>query len=75
MACGCMKVVSIWQTNVYIKNLEKVFSLNQEMVRFKSKNREDILSMNEHQIKEIKDHAYQTGKDRCKMIFQNLVDI
>ena len=37
---------------------------------------EDILSMNEHQIKEIKDHAYQTAKAYdVNDISQNLVDI
>ena len=37
---------------------------------------EDILSMNELQIKEIKDHAYQTAKAYdVNDISQNLVDI
>ena len=60
----------------YIKDQENGFFFKPRDGKDLNQKIEDILSMNEHQIKEIKDHAYQTAKAYdVNDISQNLVDI
>ena len=54
----------------YIKDQENGFFFKPRDGKDLNQKIEDILSMNEHQIKEIKDHAYQNGQSVwCKWYF------
>ena len=77
MACGCIVIASnMAGPTSYIKNQENGFFFKPRDDKDLNQKIEDILSMNEHQIKEIKDHAYQTAKAYdVNDISQNLVDI
>ena len=77
MACGCIVIASnMAGPTSYIKNQENGFFFKPRDGKDLNQKIEDILSMNEHQIKEIKDHAYQTAKAYdVNDISQNLVDI
>ena len=77
MACGCIVIASnMAGPTSYIKNQENGFFFKPRDGKDLNQKIEDILSMNEHQIKEIKDHAYQTSKAYdVNDISQNLVDI
>ena len=77
MACGCIVIASnMAGPTSYIKDQENGFFFKPRDGKDLNQKIEDILSMNEHQIKEIKDHAYQTAKAYdVNDISQNLVDI
>ena len=60
MACGCIVIASnMAGPTSYIKDQENGFFFKPRDGKDLNQKIEDILSMNEHQIKEIKDHAYQ----------------
>ena len=77
MACGCIVIASnMAGPTSYIKDQENGFFFKPRDGKDLNQKIEDILSMNEHQIKQIKDHAYQTAKAYdVNDISQNLVDI
>ena len=68
-------MLQIWPTS-YIKDQKNGFFFNPKDGKDLNQKIEDVLSMDEHQIKDIKNNAYQTAKEYdVNDISQNLVDI